>query len=372
MMHVVVVGGGIAGASVAFGLARRGAAVTVVDGGHAGQATAAGAGIIEPWGSAATGAFYELYARGAAFYPSLVADLVELGITDLGYRQSGALVVSASSADVDAVAARLEQRRVASPEMGEVIRLGGAGLVERFPALRDDLDGLWIAGGARVDGRLLSAGLHEAIARLGGAVRRGAVSVAADGRVSVDGGPLPADAVVLAGGAWTGDLTVPLGVDVDVEPQRGQIVHLRLDGVDTSAWPVVVPVGDHYIVAFDGGRVVVGATRETGSGFDPRVTAAGQRQVLDDALALAPGLRDATVLETRVGLRPLAPHGMPSIGVLAGHDGVFVATGYGAAGLTIAPAAGDALAQLIVGGAAPFALPGPQVLISPAGWGRSS
>ena len=39
--------------------------------------------------------------------------------------------------------------------------------------------------------------------------------------------------------------------DVDVEPQRGQIVHLRVDGVDTSVWPVVVPVGDHYIVPFD-------------------------------------------------------------------------------------------------------------------------
>ena len=98
-----------------------------------------------------------------------------------------------------------------------------------------------------------------------------------------------------------------------------------------------------------------------GSGFDPRVTAAGQRRVLDDALALAPGLAEATVVETRVGLRPLAARGMPSLGALAGHDGVFVATGYGAAGLTIAPAAGDVLAELICTGTAPFALPGVQL-----------
>src|SRR4051812_6279037 len=152
-VRVVVVGGGIAGMSVAFGLMRRGAAVTVVDAAHVGQATAAGAGILEPWGSAATGAFYDLYARGAAFYPSMVAALAHLGVTQLGYPRTGALVVSRTPADVHAVAARLALRRRGSPEMGEVARLSGAALVERFPPLRDDLDGLWIGGAARVAGR---------------------------------------------------------------------------------------------------------------------------------------------------------------------------------------------------------------------------
>ncbi len=92
------------------------------------------------------------------------------------------------------------------------------------------------------------------------------------------------------------------------------------------------------------------------------MTAAGQRRVLDDALTLAPGLREATVVETRVGLRPLAPAGMPSLGALGGRTDVFVATGYGAAGLTIAPAAGDALAELMLTGSAPFPLPGVQLL----------
>ena len=68
-------------------------------------------------------------------------------------------------------------------------------LVERFPALRDDLDGLWIEGGARVDGRLLCAGLAAAVVRLGGSVQLGAVTVAADGPVRLDGMALPADAV---------------------------------------------------------------------------------------------------------------------------------------------------------------------------------
>ena len=98
--------------------------------------------------------------------------------------------------------------------------------------------------------------------------------------------------------------------------------------------------GHHYLLAFPGGRVVVGATREAGAGFDHRVTAAGQRQVLDAALALAPGLADATVLETRVGFRPVTPDGFPLLGAVPGLGGLVVATGLGANGLTYGPLMG--------------------------------
>jgi D-amino-acid dehydrogenase len=111
----------------------------------------------------------------------------------------------------------------------------------------------------------------------------------------------------------------------------------------------VHPLSHHYLVAFDQGRVAVGATREDGTGFDPRVTAAGQLQVLNDALSVAPGLADATLIETRVGLRPLADDAMPLVGAVPGHPGLFVATGYGAAGLTMGPLLGDALARTMLG-----------------------
>ena len=67
--RVIVIGGGI---GAAFALARRGAAVTVVESGLAGQATEAGAGIISPWASTVEGPFYDLYAAGAAYYPEVI------------------------------------------------------------------------------------------------------------------------------------------------------------------------------------------------------------------------------------------------------------------------------------------------------------
>src|SRR5699024_9804154 len=53
----------------------------------------------------------------------------------------------------------------------------------------------------------------------------------------------------------------------------GQLLHLELRGVNTSPWPTIHPLDHHYITPFDGGRIVAGATREDGVGFDVRATA---------------------------------------------------------------------------------------------------
>src|SRR5699024_11518555 len=104
----------------------------------------------------------------------------------------------------------------------------------------------------------------------------------------------------------------------------------------------------HYITPFDGGRIVAGATREDGVGFDVRATAAGTKRVLDDALRIAPGLAEATVLETRVGGRPMATRegALPYAGAAPGADGLWLASGLGAGGLPVGPLTGAGGARL--------------------------
>jgi D-amino-acid dehydrogenase len=148
----------------------------------------------------------------------------------------------------------------------------------------------------------------------------------------------------VAGGAWSPTLVPGL----DVRPQRGQILHLAVDDPTSERWPVLSPLAHHYLLAF-AGRVVVGATREDGVGFSPALTAAGQHQVLSDALAVAPGLADAAVLEWSVGLRPVAARGYPYLGAVPGRDRLFVATGHGATGLTYGPWSGAAVSDLALG-----------------------
>jgi D-amino-acid dehydrogenase len=232
---------------------------------------------------------------------------------------------------------------------------------DMFPALATPDRVLHHPGGARIDGRRLRNALLAA-AKRGGlekretSVRTLRVDAGRVVAVVVDDGELACGAVAIAGGAWSDELGESLGVEIAVAPQRGQILHFGLPGQETGSWPVVGTLGDYYLVAWPGGRVVCGATRETGAGFDPRPTAAGVREVLDEALNLAPGLADATLLEIRVGLRPLSADLMPVLGCVPGIDNAFVATGHGPSGLALGPYSGKCVAELILNGTSPFDL----------------
>jgi D-amino-acid dehydrogenase len=349
-MRVVVVGAGIVGASVAYHLARRGMDVLVVDSADDGGATAAGAGIVGPWLSAERDPdWYRLASAGARYYPRLVELLAADGETELGYARVGGLVVHPDPGRLDPSFELLSARQAALPgDIGTVERLPPAETRLRFPPLAPDLHGIHVSGVSRVDGRLVRTALLRAAARHGAARRAGSAALTPGG-VLVDGAPEPADAVVVAAGAWSAHLVAPLGPRLAVAAQRGQIVHLQLSDADTAGWPVVQPVGRQYLLAFPGGRIVVGATREDGSGLDYRVTAAGQATVLAEALAIAPGLSDATVLETRVGFRPVTPDGLPLLGAVPGAGRLIVATGMGPTGLTMGPYAGELAARLALG-----------------------
>ena len=91
---VIVIGGGIVGASAAYRLARSGARVTLLDRADVGQATAAGAGIIAPGASYhPPAAFFPLAFRAVGYYDTLLAALAEDGEMETGFAVVGLLHV---------------------------------------------------------------------------------------------------------------------------------------------------------------------------------------------------------------------------------------------------------------------------------------
>jgi D-amino-acid dehydrogenase len=95
--------------------------------------------------------------------------------------------------------------------------------------------------------------------------------------------------------------------------------------------------------------VVAGATRETGSGFAPHTTAAGVREVLAEAVRVAPGLAPAEIREIRVGLRPFTTDGIPVLGAVPEVRGVFLSTGHGPTGLTLGAYSAMVVARQMLG-----------------------
>jgi D-amino-acid dehydrogenase len=71
--------------------------------------------------------------------------------------------------------------------------------------------------------------------------------------------------------------------------------------------------------------------------------------VLEEALAVAPGLGNATIAEIRIGLRPFSPDRLPVLGPATGYPNVFLCTGHGPSGLQLGPFSGRLVAGLVLG-----------------------
>jgi len=332
-MRIIVVGAGIVGASAAFHLTQIGAEVYLIDSDAPGRATFAGAGIVCPWLSQSTDPRYEELAFAAArYFPELVARLAAAGQTGVAYDLVGGLVVGDSEAQLNPVAQRLQKyldRGI--KEVGQVRLLKPGGPRELFPYLDSALAGIYLSGAARMSGESFRMALLSAALKAGARQFSGTGTLHRSGDrivgVNVDGELIAADTVIMAAGAWAADLCRPLGLHVGVEPQRGQILHLTVPNAATEALPLVIPVlSDYYLLGFPDSRIVMGATRENGSGFDFRVTAGGVAEVLREGLRIAPDLKMATLAEIRVGFRPITKDGLPLLGRPLSTNGLVMAT----------------------------------------------
>jgi D-amino-acid dehydrogenase len=82
-------------------------------------------------------------------YPALTARLADLGETDVGYRQVGALALAEREEDREQIRQALLARRAVAPEIGDVAGLSGADAQRLFPPLRADAAAVWPRSSSR-------------------------------------------------------------------------------------------------------------------------------------------------------------------------------------------------------------------------------
>lgn len=345
MKKVAIVGAGIVGATAAYYLSKEAdIEVTVFDHGY-GQATKAAAGIISPWFSKRRNkAWYKMARLGADFYVDLLADLEKSGQKVDFYQRSGVLLLKKDDSKLEELYDLALQRRDESPLIGELAILDQAAANSLFPGLEGFERLLYASGGARVDGQLLVSRLLEA-SQMKVVKKEVRLNPLASG-YQIDNQMF--DQVILSTGAWLGNILEPLGYEVDVRPQKGQLRDYQVPQ-DMGAYPVVMPESEWDLIPFPGGKLSLGATHENDMGFDLIVDEKLLHQMEEAASPFYPSLREAVISRERVGTRAYTSDFSPFFGQVPNLSNVYAASGLGSSGLTTGPIIGYHLAQMLQG-----------------------
>jgi len=345
--RVCVVGGGVMGLLTAQVLAVGGTEVVLVDCNLIGtESSWAGGGIVSPlypWRYSP--AVTALAHWSQDFYPRLGEQLLAQTQIDPEVYVTGLYWLDL---DDEAEALAWAQRQGRALQRVEVATVKHA-----VPALADGfVRAVQMAGVANVrNPRLVKAlraalqqmpnvTLHESCA-VSGFIREG-------GRIAgvhTQQGDMHADQVVLTAGAWSGELMKTLGVELPVQPVKGQMILYKCT---EDFLPAMVLARGRYAIPRRDGHVLIGSTLEH-AGFDKTPTQEALRSLQVSAVELLPALADAEVVGHWAGLRPGSPEGIPFIGTVPGHDGLWLNCGHYRNGLVLAPASCQLLVDLMQG-----------------------
>ncbi|HEX5166436.1 MAG TPA: FAD-dependent oxidoreductase [Thermomicrobiales bacterium] len=363
--EVVVIGGGIMGASVAFALTKLGVRdVLLVER----ETLAAGA-------SGKTGALLRQHYTNVP-----EATLAHLSLQtyrhwaeeiggDCGFAETGSIVTVATSGE-DAVNVERMRRVVAMQNQvgikSEVIT--GDQLVELQPfATADDIAvAAYERESGYVDSLAATRGMAEAAIRGGARFAEGrtVTGILTDGDrvrgVETDAGSVEAGAVVTAAGAWSVPLLAGIGVEVPVEAQRVQVVILArplampavgtMTYVDTAAGFFCRNWGPNRTLAGVGGGEFHDIVdpfnwdERPNQGFGDIVKRYISRRM--------PAMAEATTLYGHAGIYDMTPDTHPILSTVDGLDGLYLMLGFSGAGFKKGPAIGQCMAELIVHGKA--------------------
>ena len=325
----VVVGGGIAGCTVAHELARRGRDVALLEQNGLAQA-ASGRNIglllnqVEPLPvrimQTSIGIYRELDARDG-----------------FSMREMDQLLLACNESQLAATAARVAALRALDVSPEEV---SGDQLRRLLPALAPDVAGGAIVRGAwALEPAAATRAFAEAAREAGAEIRTGTrvTGPIVDGGVSTDSGHIAADAVILATGPWLAELapTVPVGAASGWCMRSGRLPVGIPWIIEEMSWPEPeelgraarpptlaqladggydAPAADAFILAPQPAGDALLGTSMAPSLIGALEGVGMPQRLAHRALRVVPGLRDLTVVAAWPGLRPMTPDGLPVCG----------------------------------------------------------
>jgi sarcosine oxidase subunit beta len=359
MADVVVVGGGIIGASVAYHLALRGGgSVRVLDAGtRLGEgATGKAAGGFRAQFGSEINVRLSLLSR-----EKLLCFREEVGV-DPGFHPAGYLFLAWQASTLATLYSLRDVQRRAG--LTDVCPLSPDDVRRINPAIRADgvCGGVFGPGDGFLRPLEMLRGYVEAARRLGvrfdcGMPCRGFRM--AGGRIVGVETPeevVPAGCVVNAAGAWAAGVARLAGVETGVRPLRRQAAMTGPFGGLPRDMPMTIFADDGFHLRVRDGRVLLlwPDTPRTGDPFDATVEPAWFGAVVAEAHARVPCLADASIRlkDCWAGLYDMSPDGHALLGAAPGVENLYLATGTSGHGVMHAPAMGQLLAEMVLDGRA--------------------
>lgn len=357
---IAIVGGGIAGLSVAYRLASVGHKVTVIDPTPGFGATHAAAGMLAPASEVNFSEIQllQLMRQSNQLWPEF-ASLIEADSNiSIGYRTEGTIVIGYDQSD----AQELERTSEFQKEFGiEVKRLTRTELKELEPALTSPLSfAALISSDRQVDNRLLVKGLLGALNKHNVKFVAKTVSAISPRTKNVyqitlsDDTVILPEIIVLAPGAELDAITgLPQVLYNTVRPVKGQIIRADSPRPDliTHVIRALVEGKGVYLVPRLNREVVIGATQEE-VGFNSTARIRPISEMLTNAIMVVPELGEADFREHLVRFRPGSIDNGPIVGQY-GTSNLFLSLGHFRHGILISAAISKYLASLIDSGKMP-------------------
>ena len=326
--EVAVIGGGVVGSAIAYGLAARGARVVVLDeGDRAFRASRVNFGLVwlQTKGNGLP-AYGRWSRRATALWPELARELHDRTGIDVELELNGGLKYCLGEAEFSERAAIVERMAAAAgPGVYDTKMVDMDGLRELVPGVQFGGD---VAGASfcphegHVNPLRLMRAFHAGLLALGGRFLPGTAveTIARDGdgyHIACHGGPVHADRVVLAAGHGTPRLAAMLGLPAPIRAQRGQILV-------TERMRPFLPLPASGLRQTGDGTVMLGATREN-VGMNDATTVEGEAGLAARAVRTVPALASVPVVRAWAGIRVLTPDTFPVYQQSESHPGSYVA-----------------------------------------------
>jgi glycine/D-amino acid oxidase-like deaminating enzyme len=346
----IVIGGGLVGTAIGFGLAGAGLGVAILDEGDvAYRASRGNFGLVWVQSKGQGAPHYQRWSRRSAEeWPLLAAELGERTGIDVGLQQQGGLQLCLGADELAKRLMMMEQMRAEAGNFGFDYRmLDQPELAALLPGLGPAVSGAsWTPYDGHVNSLALFHALHRGFAIKGGtylANRTVTEAVAAPGdfRIEAGGEAIGAPKIVLAAGLGNARLAPLFGLSAPVRPQRGQILVTERT---TRAWPI--PLGS--IRQTPEGSILLGSSEED-VGFDTGQKAEIMQTIARRAVMSFPWLAELQIVRAWAALRVMPLDGLPIYDESERFPGAFTANCH--SGVTLAAAHAMVFAPMVATGA---------------------